>query len=237
MEWSRGRVINYTRIFPPAGASPRSVLISLSPQSSQQEITTLCLPHGWWLLEAFSQTVAGPRTGSSKSKYQPLLGDPGLPWCVWPRHSSFRLGHRKQSPGHRLHVILPDLQELLSSCTTSFLAPHDCFGGFYPRGPCSLLCSGWRPGDLHREPSQPEVTLKNGSYLHLLTGQESSRSRGTEGWTSGHPPTQADGTWLSRNDLTRLWMWGYELRCEEIHSIYVLSDFKDLKLWSIFNDY
>ena len=75
----------------------------------------------------------------------------------------------------------------------SFLASHDCFGGFYPRDPCSLLCPGGRQGDLLREPSQPEVTLKDWSHLHLLTGQASSRSRGTEGWTSGHPPMQADG--------------------------------------------
>ena len=181
--------------------------------------------------------MAGPRTGSSKSKYLSLLGDPGLLRCVCPGHSSFWLGHRKQTSGHRLHAILPDLQELLSSCTTSVLASHDCFGGFYPRDPCSLLCPGGRQGDLLREPSQPEVTLKDWSHLHLLTGQASSRSRRTEGWTSGHPPMQADRNWLSRNDLTRLWLWGYELRCEEIHSIYLLSDSKDLKLWSVFNDY
>lgn len=123
------------------------------PQSSQQEIATLGLPHGWWMLEAFWQTVAGPRTGSSKSKYQPLLGDPGRRRCVCPRHR--RLPALSQKATTSTWRFLTSRNVFSQApLPSSLLNVSEDFTARPWRSPPTLV---WRQRDLLGEPSQPEA--------------------------------------------------------------------------------
>lgn len=123
--------------------------------------------------------LAGPRMGSSKSKYQPLLGDPGHQQCVCPGTLQLPAvtGGRPLWPS--LHDV-PGLQELYAG-TTSFPAPHSLFQeALTTVHCCSLQCSGvdtlpWGQRARSRKPSRQNRSM----FISRLVIRQ--RGRGMEG--------------------------------------------------------